>query len=330
MQLSTRSRSALVGVAVSGVLAATAVSSATATAHPAPYNQHDVTFVQMMLPHHQLAIDMADVARTKAMEPAVRQLASKIATAKSAEVTRLRRLLIKMHGRPMSTPSSIEQMERQDMAMLRMVKGMHVDQMFLMMARPHHAQAVDESRDELINGVSGAVRTMASNIRTGQLQEITYMNELLAGNIAGDIVGVRSYPNLPSNHVTGTVHYPQTPPAGGNHAPVPLTCGVYGQPVPNENAVHSLEHGALWITYRPGLPNNQLTKLVALVRGNDHRLLSPYPGLPAPIVATAWGVQLFVKSARDPRLAKFVKVYTQGPTTPEPDAACQGIGSPTG
>ncbi len=147
---------------------------------------------------------------------------------------------------------------------------------------------------------------------------------------ASDIAGVRSYPNLPRNHVTGTVHYPQTPPAGGNHAPVPLTCGIYDSPVPNENAVHSLEHGALWITYRPGLAASQLTTLKNLVRGNDHRLLSPYPGLPAPIEATAWGKQLSVDSANDPRLAKFATVYTQGPTTPEPGAACQGTGTPTG
>ncbi len=144
------------------------------------------------------------------------------------------------------------------------------------------------------------------------------------------IAGLRSYPNLPRNHVTGTVHYPQTPPAGGNHNATPLTCGVYDQPVPNENAVHSREHGALWITYRPGLPGGLLATLKGLVRGNDHRLLSPYPGLPAPIVVTAWGTQLSVSTADDPRLAKFVRVYTQGPTDPERGAACRGVGTPTG
>ncbi len=147
---------------------------------------------------------------------------------------------------------------------------------------------------------------------------------------ATDIAGVSSYPNLPRDHVPGTVNYPQTPPAGGNHAPVPLTCGIYDQPVPNENAVHSLEHGALWITYQPALPGAQLATLQSLVRGNDHRLLSPYPGLPAPIVATAWGEQLAVSTADDPRLAKFASVYTQGPTTPELGAPCQGVGTPAG
>jgi len=147
---------------------------------------------------------------------------------------------------------------------------------------------------------------------------------------ASAIAGVLSYPNLARNHVTGTVRYPQTPPAGGNHSAVPLTCGVYDQPVPNENAVHSLEHGALWITYRPGLPAGQLSRLKDVVGGNPYRLLSPYSGLPAPVVATAWGKQLPLNSASDPRLAKFAQVYTQGPTDQEPGAACQGTATPTG
>lgn len=144
------------------------------------------------------------------------------------------------------------------------------------------------------------------------------------------IAGVRTYSNLSRSHVTGPVSYPQTPPVGGNHAAVPLNCGVYDRPVPNENAVHSLEHGALWITYRPALPAAQLSTLKGLVQGNDHRLLSPYPGLPQPIVATAWGVQLGVGSADDPRLAQFVGTDIQGPTTPESGAACVGVGTPTG
>lgn len=127
-----------------------------------------------------------------------------------------------------------------------------------------------------------------------------------------------------------TCQLPTDPPVGGNHAAVPLTCGIYNQPVPNENAVHSLEHGALWITYRPALPAAQLGTLKGLVQGNDHRLLSPYPELPQPIVATAWGVQLEVSSADDPQLAQFVRTYTQGVTTPESGAAWVGVGTPTG
>jgi hypothetical protein len=58
-------------------------------------------------------------------------------------------------------------------------------------------------------------------------------------------------------------------------------------------------------------------------------VLSPYPGLPAPVVASAWGKQLKLTGADDPRLAAFIREYRQGPQTPEPGAACTGGLDPT-
>ncbi|MDQ5852171.1 MAG: DUF3105 domain-containing protein [Chloroflexota bacterium] len=136
-------------------------------------------------------------------------------------------------------------------------------------------------------------------------------------------------PNL--NHTEGPVTYAQIPPAGGPHNPVQQNCGIYDQPVRNENAVHSLEHGAVWITYRPDLPAADVERLRSLARGHSHVLLSPYPELPAPVVASAWGVQLKVDSASDPRLALFIDRYERvgGPETPEVGATCRGgIGTP--
>ncbi len=56
---------------------------------------------------------------------------------------------------------------------------------------------------------------------------------------------------LSRNHVTKTVKYPMEPPVGGNHNPVWMNCNgdVYGKAINNMNAVHSLEHGAVWVTY---------------------------------------------------------------------------------
>jgi hypothetical protein len=148
---------------------------------------------------------------------------------------------------------------------------------------------------------------------------------------ASEIAGVHSYSGLSRNHVTGTVKYAQTPPVGGNHNALPQNCGIYNAPVTNENAVHSMEHGAVWITYRPNLPAADVAKLKAAVRGNAYALLSPYPGLPSPVVASAWGKQLKLTSASDARLPKFVHTYASGPQTPEPGAACSGgTGTPTG
>ena len=144
------------------------------------------------------------------------------------------------------------------------------------------------------------------------------------GGTAGDISGVKSYSGLSRDHTDSPVTYAQNPPVGGPHNPVWQNCGIYDQPVPNEQAVHSLEHGAVWITYRPDLPAGEVAQLRDLVRGRSYTLLSPYPGLPAPVVASAWGVQLQVQSAGDPRLAQFIAKYANGPQTPERGAPCTG------
>src|SRR5258708_3607926 len=151
------------------------------------------------------------------------------------------------------------------------------------------------------------------------------------GTRVGTIPGVVTYSNLARDHVSGTVKYPQTPPVGGPHAPVWLNCGIYDTPVANENAVHALEHGAVWITYQPTLAAGDVQHLTSLVKGHAYVILSPYTGLPAPVVASAWGVQLPMQSAYDSRISQFIQKYAQGPQTPEPGAPCSGgVGAPVG
>ena len=132
---------------------------------------------------------------------------------------------------------------------------------------------------------------------------------------------------LKSAHVTGAVSYPgqaSEPPVGGNHNAVPETCAVYSQQIPNVHAVHSMEHGAAWVTYRPSLPVAQLATLKSEVTGNPYRLMSPYPGLKSAVSLQAWGRQLFVDSASDPRVKEFLGNFTNGPTTPERGGSCSG------
>ena len=143
---------------------------------------------------------------------------------------------------------------------------------------------------------------------------------------APSIAGVQTFTGLGRRHVNGSVRYGETPPAGGDHDPIWQSCNgtVYPAPIRNENGVHSLEHGAVWVTYAPGLGADQVEALTRLVFGHPYRLLSPFPGLPAPVVATAWGKQLQLPSASDPRLARFLDAYTAGPQAPEPGASCSG------
>ena len=61
--------------------------------------------------------------------------------------------------------------------------------------------------------------------------------------------GVKTYDVGPAGqHTEGEVDYEQSPPAGGEHNPVWQNCGYYAEPVRDENAVRSLEHGAVWLS----------------------------------------------------------------------------------
>ena len=155
---------------------------------------------------------------------------------------------------------------------------------------------------------------------------------LLGGS--GPLAKTKVYKGLTQNHVEGPIRYRQTPPVGGDHAPPPgwQNCGAYTSPIGNPNGVHSLEHGAVWITYRPSLPAAQVKTLTALIPANPYLLISPWTDdkLPSPIVLTGWGVQLGVPSADDPAVKAFIAQFEQGPQTPEPGALCSGgTGSPS-
>jgi hypothetical protein len=136
-----------------------------------------------------------------------------------------------------------------------------------------------------------------------------------------------AYPG--GQHVEGTVAYTENPPVGGEHNSRWQNCGFYDKEVYSENAVHSLEHGAVWITYSPDLPQDQIDKLKKTAEGQDYVLVSPFPGLPSPVVASTWNHQIQLDGANDPDLNRFIRNYKQGADTPEPGASCSGNVSTT-
>jgi hypothetical protein len=143
-----------------------------------------------------------------------------------------------------------------------------------------------------------------------------------AGGTGAKIEGVDTFTNT-NKHVQTPVQYPQTPPAGGDHNPAWLNCGIYTEPQPNENAVHSLEHGAIWVTYDPSISAEDLDVLKSKLP-STHAILSPYQGLPSPIVLSGWDVQLQVDKASDERIAEFFEEYWKSNDVPEPNASCTG------
>ena len=203
------------------------------------------------------------------------------------------------------------------------------------MSKKHHATEDRKARIEAVRAEQAAKerkrKIIIASVTVPVLLIIAGSTYLVIKNASDQtkIDGLKTYTNLSRNHVTTPVTYPQVPPVGGNHAPVWLNCGVYTAPVANENAVHSLEHGAVWITYQPSLPASQVATLKADAKNQLYVIVSPYPGLPAPVVASAWGKQVQLTGADDSRLEKFIKAYEQGPQTPEPGAACTGgVGTP--
>ncbi|MFD7403426.1 DUF3105 domain-containing protein [Streptomyces sp. NPDC059866] len=139
--------------------------------------------------------------------------------------------------------------------------------------------------------------------------------------------GVRTWEgDLARNHVTKAVSYPVEPPVGGDHHQVWMNCNgdVYTEEIPNVNAVHSLEHGAVWVTYTSKAAKDDVEALVAKVKKTPYTLMSPDEKQKDPIMLTAWGHQRTVTGADDPNVDKFFAKYVQGEQTPELGAACTG------
>jgi hypothetical protein len=149
---------------------------------------------------------------------------------------------------------------------------------------------------------------------------------------AAAIEGIANYresnPDMLTNqHVAGPQQYEVTPPVGGNHNAAWQTCQgtVYTEPIHNEHAVHSLEHGAIWVTYNPDLASqDQIDALAGLVEGNEKMFMSPYPDMDIPISLQAWGYQLQVSDPGDPRINEFIRALRVNASLEGPSARCDG------
>ncbi|TFV52397.1 DUF3105 domain-containing protein [Blastococcus sp. TF02A-35] len=142
-----------------------------------------------------------------------------------------------------------------------------------------------------------------------------------------EISGAEVYEYEGGQHDDGPLEYEQSPPVGGMHANQWADCTgtVYDVDIRHENAVHSLEHGAVWITYNPDeVSDADVDKLAELVDGVSGRMLSPYEGQDTQISVQSWGHQLKVDSADDKRIKQFAELMTyKSDSFPEPGATCE-------
>jgi hypothetical protein len=184
------------------------------------------------------------------------------------------------------------------------------------------AQQKRQRRNRLIGWITGGVAGVAA---LGLLVGFVVSSAAPKVDPASISIGeLQTYPGLTANHVGGKVDYAQTPPAGGDHSATWLNCGVYSEPIPNENAVHDLEHGAVWVTYDPALVDAAGLKTLRSQLPDTYIVVSPYPDLGAPVVASAWGNQVFLEGVDDSRLGDFVTKFWRSNDAPEPGAPCTG------
>jgi hypothetical protein len=158
---------------------------------------------------------------------------------------------------------------------------------------------------------------------------VVQVNEANAGKVtsADQIADLQTHEYEAGQHVVTTVDYAESPPVGGEHDPEWADCTgtVYDVDIRHENAVHSLEHGAVWITYDPdAISDKDLSTLRDLVDGRQGMMLSPYAGLSSTISLQSWGHQLFVDSASDERVQQYADFLAfNADFTPELGASCE-------
>ncbi len=175
-------------------------------------------------------------------------------------------------------------------------------------------------------GVAACSGGGGGDLRGGESEVLGEADEGIEG-----VQAIRVYYDKPV-HTESIVAYELRPPAGGIHHPVWWNCGFYDELIPDEHAVHNLEHGAVWLAYSPDLSTADVDVIHALVRDDPKLLAAPYPDLAdgEAVVATAWARQLRLDGVHAEGLVEFIDRYTDGDEAPEAGATCSGtpLGEP--
>lgn len=188
--MTTRSRRFLRAGALAAALTLTAAACAGEPSAEAEHNDADTAFAQMMIVHHQGAIEMAELAVERASSPEVKELASGIAAAQQPEIDTMTGWL-KEWGEPVEPDTGHGGMDHGGMEMdgmdqaeamseLSALTGPDFDREFLRLMTAHHEGAVEMSRTEVSNGANAAAIDLANTIIDAQTKEIEEMSQLAA------------------------------------------------------------------------------------------------------------------------------------------------------
>ncbi|MFG1697190.1 DUF305 domain-containing protein [Nonomuraea sp. NPDC049309] len=168
-------------------MSSSAPAATTASAQPsADFNDADVMFAQMMIPHHQQAVEMAELAETRASDKEIKELAAKIKAAQDPEIQTMQGWLTAW-GKPMPSEGMDHgmghdmagMMSEEDMTKLEEAKGAAFDRQFVDMMIAHHNGAIEMARTEQSQGSNPEAKELAKTIETAQQAEVEQMQKIL-------------------------------------------------------------------------------------------------------------------------------------------------------
>ncbi|NKY96342.1 DUF305 domain-containing protein [Nocardiopsis alborubida] len=154
----------------------------------AGFNDADVMFARMMIPHHEQAVEMSRLAEDRAGEE-VAALAAEIEAAQGPEIEQLRGMLDAWGVEPAGDGEHhgmSGMMTEEQMAELERAEGEAFDTLFLELMIAHHRGAVQMAEEQLESGVDPEARELAQEVVDAQEAEIEQMDMMLGGDDAGD------------------------------------------------------------------------------------------------------------------------------------------------
>lgn len=173
---------------MTGMAATSTAAAASASSEPgAAFNDADVMFAQMMIPHHKQAVEMADLAASRATDQGIKDLAVKIKAAQDPEIVTMTGWLTDW-GKPVTPSDGMAghgghgmpgMMGENDMAKLKAAKGADFDKMFAEMMIAHHNGAIEMARTEQAQGADPEAKALAATIATAQQAEVAQMQKIL-------------------------------------------------------------------------------------------------------------------------------------------------------
>lgn len=134
---------------------------------------------------------------------------------------------------------------------------------------------------------------------------VSKQDERLKTPLKGQEISVES-----SNHVPdGTeIQYNSNPPAAGSHYATTAHSGIYETPPPDGNLVHSLEHGAVILWYKPDLPKEDIEKLKNIFNGESGKsIMVSRSSLDVPVAVSSWGRVLKLQTIDEKQIKDFLE-----------------------